>query len=170
MYNIFKKQKGISNLLSYGWAGPSIPKCECPQWGHVSVGKGHGDDGTRRRGRGAGHASVGGGMGHASAGRGKGHAGAGRGTERAGAGGERERAQAGKGRLLPRECHWGGHVGKDQELGTPTHGPGHAIPPRAWESPGTVTLYYRSWAHCAQRPSRDRAGNVGRSARPLSPV
>ena len=96
---------------------------------------------------------------------GTGHAGTGRGTKHAS--GERGRgagwAQAGKGRLLPKGAPlgvptWEGHVGKDQELGTPTlsdwgklHGPGHAIPIRAWESPGPVTLYSR--AHCAQRLS-----------------
>ena len=67
-------------------------------------------------------------------------------------------AQVGKGHLLPKGVPLGvpmqeGCVGKDQELGTPTlsdwgklHGLGHAIPIRAWESLGPVTLY--SQAHC----------------------
>ena len=89
-------------------------------------------------------------------------------------------AQVGKGCLLPKGVPLGvpmqeGCVGKDQELGTPTlsdwgklHGLGHAIPIRAWESLGPVTLY--SQAHCTRCLSRDRAGNVGRLAQPLSPV
>ena len=118
---------------------------------------------------GTGHASVGGGMGHASVGRGTGHAGTGRGTGHAGMGRGMERAGMGGGkgsRMGPggkgvppaKESATGGAntegpCGKGPGTGDwgKLHGPGHAIPIRAWESLGPVTLY--SWAHCAQHLS-----------------